>query len=115
VGLAPKDSSAETGLISGEDGQPTARGLQLAAKALASFEQRNWFVSQKRRGQFDFGQRRFEHILIPIIALFEDRVRFAKNIAAGSHRFGFGDFRSRTPGPPPFSSMNSMPLASNAA
>ena len=27
--------------------------------------------------------------------------------AAGSHRFCFGGFRRRTPGPPPFSSMNS--------
>jgi hypothetical protein len=29
--------------------------------------------------------------------------------AAGPYRFCFGSFRSRTPGPPPFSSMNSMP------
>jgi hypothetical protein len=57
---------------------------------------------------------RFAHILIPIVALFEDWVRFAKNIAAGSHRFGFGDFRSRTPGPPPFSSMNPTPAFSRA-
>jgi hypothetical protein len=33
-------------------------------------------------------------------------------IVAGSHRFCFGGFRRRTPGPPPFSSMNSMPAAS---
>jgi hypothetical protein len=39
---------------------------------------------------------------------------FRKNIAAGSHRFGFGDFRSHTPGPPPFSSMNSTSTASKA-
>jgi hypothetical protein len=32
---------------------------------------------------------------------------FRKNIAGGSHRFCFGGFRRRTPGPPPFSSMNS--------
>jgi len=32
----------------------------------------------------------------------------------GSHRFCFGGFRRRTPGPPPFSSMNSTPAFSNA-
>jgi hypothetical protein len=41
-------------------------------------------------------------------------VRFAKNSAAGSHRFCFGGFRRRTPGPPPFSSMNSTPICSSA-
>jgi hypothetical protein len=35
-------------------------------------------------------------------------VRFAKNDATNSYRFWFGGFRRRTPGPPPFSSMNSM-------
>jgi hypothetical protein len=65
--------------------------------------------------QFDFGQPRFEHVVIPIIiALLKIGFVFAKNIAAGSHRFGFGDFRSRTPGPPPFSSMNSMPAAASS-
>jgi len=34
-------------------------------------------------------------------------------MVAGSHRSGFGGFRRRTPGPPPFSSMNSMPADSN--
>jgi hypothetical protein len=33
----------------------------------------------------------------------------SQNFAAGSHRFCFGGFRRRTPGPPPFSSMNSTP------
>jgi len=32
-----------------------------------------------------------------------------KDVAAGSYRFCFGDFLRRTPGPPPFSSMNSTP------
>ena len=36
-----------------------------------------------------------------------DWVRFAKRSAASSHRFCFGGFRRRRPGPPPFSSMNS--------
>ena len=44
----------------------------------------------------------------------ENWVRFAKNGGAGSHRFCFGGFRRRTPGPPPFSSMNSTPAASKA-
>ena len=35
---------------------------------------------------------------------------FRKNVAAGSQRFGFAGFRRRTPGPPPFSSMNSTPV-----
>jgi hypothetical protein len=39
---------------------------------------------------------------------------FRKNVAAGSYRFCFAGFRRRTPGPPPFSSMNSMPAASKA-
>jgi hypothetical protein len=35
-----------------------------------------------------------------------------KIVAAGSQRFVFAGFRRRTPGPPPLSSMNSMPAAS---
>ena len=42
-------------------------------------------------------------------------VRFAKKVAAGrSYRLCFDGFRRRKPGPPPFSSMNSTPAASNA-
>ena len=39
---------------------------------------------------------------------------FRKNVATCSQRFGFGGFRRRTPGPPPFSSMNSTPGNSSA-
>src|SRR5258708_6856378 len=39
----------------------------------------------------------------------------SQNLAAGSHRLCFVGFRSRTPGPPPFSSMNSTPADSKAA
>jgi hypothetical protein len=35
-----------------------------------------------------------------------------KNGTSRSYRFCFGGLRRRTPGPPPFSSMNSMPAAS---
>jgi hypothetical protein len=38
-----------------------------------------------------------------------------KSIGAGSHRFCFGGFRRRTPGPPPFSSMNSTPAETGTA
>ena len=38
-----------------------------------------------------------------------------KNGAASPHRLCFGGLRSRTPGPPPFSSMNWIPPFSNAA
>lgn len=51
MGLAPKGASVETGLISGEERQPTARGLQLAAQALASFEPRNWVRLAKKMRQ----------------------------------------------------------------
>ena len=37
---------------------------------------------------------------------------FRKDVA-GSHRFCFAGFRRRTPGPPPFASMNSTPAALN--
>jgi hypothetical protein len=39
---------------------------------------------------------------------------FCKKVAAGSQRFGFAGFPRRTPGPPPFSSMNWTRRASNA-
>jgi hypothetical protein len=45
-------------------------------------------------------------------ALSETIGSFRKKVAASSHRFCFGSFRSRTPGPPPFSSMNSTPADS---
>ena len=38
----------------------------------------------------------------------------SQNLAAGPHRLCFVGFRSRTPGPPPFSSMNSTPAFSRA-
>jgi hypothetical protein len=38
----------------------------------------------------------------------------SQKAAASSHRFCFGSFRIRTPGPPPFSSMNSTPADSKA-
>jgi predicted phage-related endonuclease len=43
-----------------------------------------------------------------------DWVRFAKKGASRSYRFCFGGLRRRTPGPPPFSSMNSTPADSRA-
>jgi len=45
--------------------------------------------------------------------LVKNKIGFvSQNVAAGPHRFCLGDLRRRTPGPPPFSSMNSIPAAS---
>jgi hypothetical protein len=72
-----------------------ARPLVLIASALAAFEVVRLVNLRSRRG--------------------EDWLRFAKSDASSSYRLCFGDFRSRTPGPPPFSSMNWIPPFSKAA
>ena len=67
--------------------------------------------SSRRHGQ----RHRASEPLAPcFVRCNEDRVRFAKPPRRVPHRFCLVGFRSRTPGPSPFSSMNTTPAPSRA-
>ena len=54
-------------------------------------------------------RRNFE-VAFSAVSIAAETIGFvSQKVAASSHRFCFGSFRSRTPGPPPFSSISSGP------